>query len=101
MSTTIRFLILRAEEMLNTKKFMLGRNMEERTSNGRSSTLIASKTNKPRELLKASVSMPTDHSTSDQDFQCKESANLLEPTTLPSRDGERMLLLSNGNSTQT
>jgi hypothetical protein len=45
--------------------------------------------------------MPTDHSTSDQDFHFKELLNLSGQTTSLSRDGERVSLPNNGLSTQS
>jgi hypothetical protein len=48
--------------------------------------------------MRNSVSISTDHSTLDQDFQCRELLNAMEPTMSGSRDGERMLLLNNGSS---
>jgi len=46
--------------------------------------------------MKNLVSISTDHSTSDQECQCKELLNAMAPTTSGSRDGERMLQPSNG-----
>ena len=53
-----------------------------------------------KDLMKTSVSMSTDHSILSQDSQCKELLNALVQAKSPSRDGERMLLPSNGDSIQ-
>jgi hypothetical protein len=45
--------------------------------------------------MKILDSNAADHSTSDQDFQCKESLNATVPTTFGSEDGEKTLQLSN------
>jgi hypothetical protein len=51
---------------------------------------------KQKDSMKNSVSTLTDHSTLDQDFQCKELLNAMVPTTFGSRDGEMVLKPSNG-----
>jgi len=51
-----------------------------------------------RASTKSSVSTSTDHSTSDQECQCKELLNAMVPTMSGSEDGERTLLLNNGTS---
>jgi hypothetical protein len=49
------------------------------TSNGPLPMLIKLKKMRPRVLTKNTVSISTDHSISDQDFQCKESFSVTEP----------------------
>jgi hypothetical protein len=66
---TTTFLMLAVVKMKNTETLLYGRDMEEPTRDGRSSMLTKQKRFKPRELLETSASMPTDHSTLDQDFQ--------------------------------
>jgi hypothetical protein len=53
---------------------------------------------KLRDSMRNSVSTSTDHSTSDQDYQCRELLSAMEPTMSGSRDGERTSLLNNGSS---
>jgi hypothetical protein len=84
----------------NIKKLFFTRDMEIETRNGKSNILTQSVRRTTRDLTKTLVSIQTDHSTSDQDFQCKELWNVSEPTTWYSRDGERMLQPSNSSSTQ-
>ena len=70
--------------------------MEQPTRNGRLSILIKLNLLDLKDLTKSLVSISTDHSISDQECQCRESKNALEPTMLPSRDGERMSNNNNG-----
>ena len=55
---------------------------------------------KPRDSMKNLDSISTDHSTLFQNFHSTELLSVLEPTTLPSRDGERMSLDNNTTSTR-
>ena len=48
--------------------------------------------------MRTSASISTDHSTSDQDFQCKELLRQLEPLTLLLRDSPREELHNNSSS---
>jgi len=84
----------------NIKKLFFTRELETETRNGKSNILTQSVRRTTRDLTKTSVSIQTDHSTSDQDSQCKELWNASGPTTWYSRDGERMLQPSNSSSTQ-
>jgi len=51
-----------------------------------------------REKAKSSVSISTDHSTSDQDCHSEELSNALVPTMLSKRDGETTSGNNNGSS---
>ena len=51
------------------EKSLYGKDMAERTKNGKSSTLTKLIRLQPREKTRNSDSMLTDHSTSDPDFQ--------------------------------
>ena len=68
--------------------------------NGESSILIIKRRNKPRDLMKTSVSTSTDHSTSNQECYSEELLSLLELQTLYSRDTQRTELSSNSTSTE-
>ena len=68
------------------------------TRDGRLSTLTKLKQLELRASTRNSVSTSTDHSTSDQECQCKELLSATELTTSGSRDGERMLEPNNGTS---
>jgi hypothetical protein len=64
-----------------------GTTMEAKLSNGKLSMLTKLRRNKPRDWLKTSDSMPTDHSTSDQECHSRE---LWQCTAMPiciSKDG--------------
>jgi hypothetical protein len=56
---------------------------------------------KRRDWTKISDSRLTKNSTSDLECQCKESWNVLEPTTLSKRDGSITEPLKDGSSTQS
>jgi hypothetical protein len=68
------------------------------TKDGRLSTLTKLIRSEPRDSTKNSVSISTDHSTSDPECQCKELLSAMVPTMSGSRDGERMLMPNNGSS---
>jgi hypothetical protein len=63
---------------------------------GRYSILTRRQRLKPRGSMKNSASISTDHSTLDQDFQCRELLSATEPIMSGSEDGERMLWVNNG-----
>jgi hypothetical protein len=86
MLRTTESLMFTKERILNTKQLLCGRDTVRLTRNGRSSILTKLSKLKLRDLTKSSVSISTDHSTSDQDSQCTESLNALELATLFSRD---------------
>jgi len=86
------------EKTRNTDQLSYTKDTERLTSNGRLSTLMLLRRNSPRDWMLTSDSISTDHSTPDQECQCKESSNVLELTMLHSRDGERMLWDNNGTS---
>jgi hypothetical protein len=86
------------EKMLNINKFSYGRDTEKPTRDGPFNILIKQSQLRPRDLMKNSVSISTDHSTSDQDFQCTESLNAMVPTTSGSEDTERTPQLNNSTS---
>jgi len=88
------------EKMQNINQLLSTREMVRGTRNGRFSILMKQLRDKKKVLSLTSVSMLTDHSTSDQDSQCKESWSVLEPTISPSRDGERTPLPNSGTSIQ-
>jgi hypothetical protein len=68
------------------------------TKDGRYSILTRRQRLKPRDSMKNSDSISIDHSTLDQDCQCKELLSATVPTMSGSEDGERMLLANNGSS---
>jgi hypothetical protein len=70
--------------------------MVENINNGKSFTLTKQERLKLRDSMRNSVSISTDHSTLDQDSQCKESLSAMVPTMSGSEDGERMLWVNNG-----
>jgi hypothetical protein len=88
------------EKMLKLKRLLFGRDTVAETRNGRCNMLTKQRMLKRRDLLVTSVSMPTDHSTSDQDSQCKESWSASEPIISLLEDGERIHWHNNGTSTQ-
>ena len=51
-----------------------------------------------KDLTRNLVSISTDHSTLDQECQCRELLNAMVPIMFGSEDGERMLLDNNGSS---
>jgi hypothetical protein len=55
--------------------------------------LIPRKVNRAKDL----VSLLMNHSTSDLNFQCKESLNVLVPVMLPSRNGLKTERHNNGD----
>jgi hypothetical protein len=75
-SKTERHLMSMEEKMRKEDKSLSGTSMERPTRDGRSSILTKQIKNKKRDLMMTSVSTSTDHSISDQDFQCTE---LLKP----------------------
>jgi hypothetical protein len=68
------------------------------TKDGRLSMLTKLRLSGPRASTRSSDSTSTDHSTSDQECQCKELLSATVPTMSGSRDGERMSEPSNGTS---
>ena len=93
----IKYLMLLELKMKKVNQFRYTRHMANKTKNGMSDISMKPR-NKPRDSTVNSVSTSTDHSTSDQECQCKESWNLLVPTMSPLRDGERMFQHNNGGS---
>jgi hypothetical protein len=69
MLLTTEYLMLKVEKIKKHRMFLYGRDTEERIRDGRSSMLTKLDQPKRRELVKTSVSMSTDHSISDLDFQ--------------------------------
>jgi hypothetical protein len=65
---------------------------------GRSSMSTRLPRLEPRASTRSSVSTSTDHSTSDQECQCKELLNATVPTMFGWRDGERTPMPNNGTS---
>ena len=96
----IEFLMSIKVKTQSINKLSSTRDTVERTRNGQFNIWTQSRRFRLRDSLVTSVSMPTDHSTSDQDSQCKEWWSLSEPTILFWRDGERMSLLSNSSLIQ-
>jgi hypothetical protein len=72
--------------------------LKDLNKNGRFFTLIKLLRQRPRDSMRSSDSISTDHSTLSQSFHSTELQKALEPTTLLSRDGERMFLLNSGTS---
>jgi hypothetical protein len=70
----------------------------EPIKDGRYSILTRRQRLKPRDSMKNLDSISIDHSTLDQDSQCRESLSAMEPTTSGSEDGERMPWVNNGSS---
>jgi len=64
--------------------------LKDLNKNGRLFTLIKLLRQKPKDLMKNSDSISIDHSTLYQSFHSTELLRASEPTTLLSRDGERM-----------
>jgi hypothetical protein len=97
-----RSLKLNLERTRKVTKSSLIAKMEIRlimlTKDGRLSILTRLSQSELRALIKSLDSTLTDHSTSDQDFQCKELLSATELTMSGSRDGERMLPPNSGTS---
>jgi hypothetical protein len=72
--------------------------MAVKDSSGKLFILIRLMVHKPKDLIKTLASTSTDHSTLFQNFLSTELLNATVQTTSGSRDGEIMLLLSNGTS---
>jgi hypothetical protein len=68
------------------------------TKDGRFSILTRRQRLKPRDSMKNLDSISIDHSTLDQDSQCRELLSAMEPITSGSEDGERMPWVNNGSS---
>jgi len=75
-------------KMLKVKRLLSTTDTTELTRDGESFMLTKQVNQQAKDTTANSDSTSTDHSTSDQDFQCKE---LLKPTALTSlsEDGER------------
>jgi len=82
---TIRSLKSKTKRMRKVKQSLSTQEMVIRTTmptkDGRSSMLIKLKSSELRVSTKSLVSISTDHSISDQECQCKELPNAMEPTT--------------------
>jgi len=87
-------------KMKKVDKSLSGTNIMVQTRDGRSSILTKLKKYRTKDSMRTSVSISTDHSTSDQDFLLRELLNVLEQTTSPSRDIPKAELLSNSTSMQ-
>jgi hypothetical protein len=83
---TERFLMLREAVIQKDKKFLSGTDTTEPTRDGESSILIKLERTEPRVTTTNGASISADHSTSDQDSQCKESLNASVLTTSSLRD---------------
>jgi hypothetical protein len=73
---TERFLMLREAVIQKDKKFLSGTDTTEPTRDGESSILIKLERTEPRVTTTNGASISADHSTSDQDSQCKELPKL-------------------------
>jgi DNA-binding transcriptional regulator YiaG len=89
-SKTIEYLMLAETKMLKDNQSLFTRDMVVLTRDGRSSILIRLKMSKMKDMKRTSDSTSTDHSISDQDFQCKELQNAQETEHSSRRDIERM-----------
>jgi hypothetical protein len=85
--TTTRFLMLKEVKMLKDNKLSHGTGTERLTRDGELSIQIKLRRCKKRDFMKTSVSILTDHSTSDQDFQCKEFWKCMVTPMSISEDG--------------
>jgi hypothetical protein len=99
---TTRYWMSIREKMRKVKPLRLQPEMvttaTTKTKDGRSSILTRLRNSEPRASTRSLDSTSTDHSTSDQECQCKELLSATVPTTSGSRDGERTSELSNGTS---
>jgi hypothetical protein len=97
---TTRFLMSQEQRMKKVKLLSCMPKMEITirmlTKDGKLFILTKLKQLELKVSTKNSASTSTDLSTSDQDSQCKELLSAMELTTCGSRDGGRMLELSNG-----
>jgi hypothetical protein len=86
------------ERMVKDKKLSCGRNTTDGTKDGE----LSIKTNIPRSNQRvttpSSDSISVDHSTSDQECQCKELLNVLATPILDIRDMPRVERHNNGSS---
>jgi hypothetical protein len=101
-----RSFLLRIKETKKPMLFMLKPDMVEETrlNFGRFTILTrwVMKLIRRRVIeIKTPVLLSMNHSTSDQNFQCRESLNVSEQVILHSRNGQRIERLSNSNSTQS
>ena len=78
---TIRFLMSLQAKMKKVKQLVSKTTLARATRNGEFYILTKLPRLKPRDSTKNSVSISIDHSTSDQDFQCKELLNAMVLTT--------------------
>jgi len=95
---TTRHFQLLEPRMMRDKQLLSMETKRELTKSGKSSMLTRLKRLGLRVSTRNSDSTSTDHSTLDQECQCKESLNATAPTTSGLRDGERTPLLNNGTS---
>jgi hypothetical protein len=98
---TTRSLKLREAKMKKVQQLEYLVTIVVETNNGKLFTLMKLTRIERRVLMTNSVSISTDHFTSDQDCQCKESLNAMVPTMSGSRDGERTLEPKNGSSMES
>jgi hypothetical protein len=74
--------MLLVEKMLKAKLSIFGRKMVPMLKNGLSFTKTKKKNSEEKERMKSSTSRSIDHSTSDQECQCRELLNAGEQTML-------------------
>jgi len=84
---TERHLMFQVERMLKDNQFGSGVSMVEPTRDGRFSILTKHQRFQLKDLTKNTDSTLTDHSTSDQDFQWRDSLRCTETPTCQSWDG--------------
>jgi len=80
---TTRYLMLKEEKMLKDKTSLSIKDTTKSTRDGMLSTLAMLKKKPLRDLIKISVFISTDHSTSDLECQCKELWKLSAQAMLP------------------
>jgi hypothetical protein len=77
-------------KMLRDRISRFTEDITEQIRDGRYSILTRRQRLKPRDSMKNSDSISIDHSTLDQDSQCRELPSATVPTMFGSEDGERM-----------
>jgi hypothetical protein len=106
-SKTKRLFQSRTERMKKLNQFGLSTDLVEdiHPKDGELPTLISSLVlmliERRVNRAKDSASLSENHSISDPSFLCRESLNVLEPVTLPSRNGLKAERHNNSDSTQS
>jgi hypothetical protein len=85
-SKTTKHLMFIKTKILKDKRLLSGRDITDGIRDGESSIWTNPERKVQRDTTPNSVSTSADHSTLDQECQCKELSNALAPTTLSSED---------------